>query len=211
MKKFSVLLSLIAGFLLFFQTQQSHAMPISITGVETTVSLTSINDLIDLGLTPAPLGTAAITPGTDPPEIVFPITGGTFFDNVDPAKDYSLIEHNGSGFSLTNSSSTFLNLENFLINTKQSQLSGDASFAGGSVDNLPIFNITPTLSLLLTSQAAGAIDGIFGVGDLTNFEIGKVTDLNVALGAPIPEPSTMALFAIGIVGLAWISIRRKKK
>jgi len=209
MKKFSVLLSLIAGFLLFFQTPQSHAIQIPITGVETTVLLTSFDTLTGAGLTPAPLGTATVIPG-DPPSIVFPITGGTFFDNGDPATDYSLIEHNGSGFSLTDSS-TFLNLENFLIDTKESQLFGDASFDGGSVDDLPIFNITPTLSLLLTSEAAGAIDVIFGVGDLTNFKIGEVTGLNVTLGSPVPEPSTIILFGIGIVGLAGINYRRKKK
>jgi hypothetical protein len=210
MKKLSVVFSVIVGFLLFFQTHQSHAIPFSITGVETTVSLTSFDTLIREGLNPAPLGTATVIPG-NPPSIVFPITGGTFFDNGDPATDYSLIEHNGSGFSLTNSSSTFLNLENFLINTRQSKLFGDASFATGSVDDLPIFNITPTLSLLLTSEAAGAINQIFGVDGLTNFEVGKVTNLNVEIGAPVPEPTTMALFAIGIVGLAGISIRRKKK
>jgi len=209
MKKLSVLLSVIVGFLLFFQTHQSHAIPFSITGVETTVSLTSFDTLISVGLTPAPLGTATVIPG-NPPSIVFPITGGTFFDNGDPATNYSLIEHNGSGFSLTDSS-TFLNLENFLIDTRQSKLFGDASFATGSVDDLPIFNITTSLSLLLTSEAAGAINQIFGVDGLTNFEVGKVTNLNVEIGAPVPEPTTMALFAIGIVGLAGISIRRKKK
>jgi hypothetical protein len=209
MKKFSVLLSLIAGFLLFFQTHQSHATLFPITGVETTVSLTSINDLIGLGLLPGTLGSATIIPDTNPPDIVFPITGGT----LDDATGFALIEHDGSGFSLTKetNSSTFLNLENFLIDTELSQLFGDAS-TGGPSANIPIFDITPTLSLNLTETAAGAIEQIFGLVDvnLNGFPIG-VASLNLKTGDPVPEPSTMALFAIGIVGLAGISIRRKKK
>lgn len=218
MKKFSIIVLVFAGALFFFQTHQSSATPIPITGVDTTVSLTSFETLIfDLGILPLPLGSAEVTlKSGEPPAIVFPITGGTFFDNDDPAPDYALIEHNGSGLSLTSIGdfSVFLNLENFLIDTKQMLLFGDASDSSGPVGNLALFNISPTLSLSLTEGASDAINTVFGLGgvDLTPDEIGQAS-LNVAVAAdnPVPEPTTMLLFGSGLVGLLGIGRKKFKK
>jgi hypothetical protein len=182
--------------MLFLIAQQSHATKFEITGIETTVSLTSFDTLVSIGLTPAPVGTARVDTGVAPPDITFPITGGTFDDTTSIA----LIEHFGSGFSLTNGVSTLF-LEDFIIDTGINQLSGVASFGSNILQDLPIFDITPDLELLLTSFAGSAIDRVFGVGNLTGAEIG-VASLNVETGAPVPEPSTFILIGAGIFALA---------
>jgi hypothetical protein len=195
---------LCVGFFILSNPLQSAATQFSIIGNETTVSLTSFDTLISLGLTPAPLGTATVDTGVTPPEITFPITGGIFDDQTSIA----LIEHDGSGFSLSNASGTSLFLENFLIDTGISQLSGDASFNSTVVSDLPIFDISSSLELLLTKEAAGAINVIFNLGDLdlTGAVIG-VASVDLKLGTPVPEPGTLVLLAFGLFGVA--GCRRK--
>ncbi len=186
----------LAGVMVCLAAHPSHAIRLGITGVETTVSLTSFDDLTRLGLVPAPVGTATVDTDVAPPEINFPITGGTF----DTATSIASIEHNGSGLSLTGRGSTLF-LENFLIDTGINQLSGVASVGSLIFPDLPIFDITPDLELLLTGQAAAAIDRIFGVGNLRGAEIG-VARLNLETATPVPEPSTMLLFGAGVLGIA---------
>jgi hypothetical protein len=199
MRKKTLLGTLIVALLVLSLPLKSFSTEFSITGNETTVSLTSFNALIALGLIPAPLGTATLNTSATPPEITFPITGGIF----DSVTSKALIEHEGSGFSLTKSPTT-LNLENFLIDTGINKLFGDASFGITVVPDLPIFDISPTLDLLLTAEAAGAISAIFEVPNLTGAIIGKV----VALDVKVPEPATLALLVFGLAGLAGYS--RKK-
>lgn len=194
-----------AGLMVCFMAHPSHATKFNITGVETTVSLTSFDTLVGLGLTPAPLGTATVDTSVAPPEITFPITGGTFDDSTANA----LIEHDGSGFSLTSGASALF-LEDFLIDTDSRLLSGAASFDATTVPSLPIFDITSGLALLLTPDAAGAIDAIFGVGNLSGAEIG-VARVNLETGAPVPEPSMIILFGAGLLGLAVYSRKNFKK
>jgi hypothetical protein len=204
MKNKIVLGVVLAGLLLFLAIHPSHATKFEVTGIETTVSLTSFDTLIGLGLTPAPLGTATVDTSVTPPDITFPITGGIF----DDVTSIALIEHDGSGFSLTKDSTTLF-LEDFLIDTGINQLSGVASFDSTVVPGLPIFDITTDLELLLTSEAAGAIDSIFGVGNLTGAEIG-VASLNVETN-PVPEPATILLLGSGVLGLAGYSRKKLKK
>jgi hypothetical protein len=199
MRKKTLLGTLIVALLVLSLPLKSFSTEFSITGNETTVSLTSFNTLIGLGLIPAPLGTATLNTSVTPPEITFPITGGIF----DSVTSKALIEHEGSGFSLTKSATT-LNLENFLIDTGISKLFGDASFGITVVPDLPIFDISDTLELLLTTEAAAAISAIFAVPDLTGVIIGKVVDLDLK----VPEPATLALLVFGLAGLAGCS--RKK-
>jgi hypothetical protein len=199
MRKKTLLGTLIVALLVLSLPLKSFSTEFSITGNKTTVSLTSFDTLIGLGLIPAPLGTATVNTLVTPPEITFPITGGIF----DSVTSKALIEHEGSGFSLTKSATT-LNLENFLIDTGISKLFGDASFGITVVPDLPIFDISGTLDLLLTKEAAGAISAIFEVPNLTGAIIGKV----VALDVKVPEPATLALLVFGLAGLAGCS--RKK-
>jgi hypothetical protein len=213
MKKKFLLILFAAAFLLLSQPFNSFAVPI--TGGETTVEITSLIDLLGLGIVPLPLGDAQVVELDLTPKVSFPITGG----ETDPLS----IEHDGSGVVLQSFVGPYPNLllENFLIDGVQGQLFADASNGFFGVDptpigNVPLFDIgAPTaegLPLLLTETAAGALSSIFGLDcklDLTGFEFG-IAQTNPDT-SPVPEPSTIVLIGISLFGLAGFSRKKFKK
>ncbi len=85
--------------------------------------------LKSLGVTPGVLGTATLTNGS----VAFPITGGSvvYWSPSGKYRPYvqGIIEHNGSGLSLT-AGSTVVDLTNFTINPGNSKLYGDVTVNG---------------------------------------------------------------------------------
>jgi hypothetical protein len=180
-----------------------NAQAASILGGTTDVTVTAAQAITDLGLSFAPLGSATVTfNGSGLPVVSFPITGGTLASNGD-----AIIEHDGSGLSFTAGSNTLL-LENFTINTASSSLFGLATANGSAVGIVPLFNITPSLGLTLTSQAAGALSAVFGAPDLTGVEIGTAAVNPVT--APVPEPANWLMLISGFA-LLGASIRGTRR
>lgn len=168
------------------------ANAVEIIGNETRVELTSAPTLIGtLGLSIQPVGIGSIE--AVGPTAVFPITGGT----IDDVTGELLVEHDGSGLTLS-AGTTSLLLLNFLIDTENTQILGDAvtiapdtngDLQAAALNDIPLFTLDG-LDLLLTSTAAGAIDSLFGVPGLTGFEIGTAS-LDVAA---VPVPGAVWLF-----------------
>ncbi len=106
------------------------AVPV-LFGGNTAVSLDSnfLAALKSLGVTPGVLGTATLTNGS----VAFPITGGSvvYWSPSGKYRPYvqGIIEHNGSGLSLT-AGSTVVDLTNFTINPGNSKLYGDVTVNG---------------------------------------------------------------------------------
>ncbi len=106
------------------------AVPV-LFGGNTAVSLDSnfLAALKSLGVTPGVLGTATLTNGS----VAFPITGGSvvYWSPSGKYRPYvqDIIEHNGSGLSLT-AGSTVVDLTNFTINPGNSKLYGDVTVNG---------------------------------------------------------------------------------
>jgi hypothetical protein len=105
----------------------------TLTGVDTAVLLDAdfAAALTSLGLTPGTVGTATLEEGS----LHFPITGGNV-DYYDPEEDYrpyvqGVIEHEGSGFSLT-AAGTTVELTNFTVDPGTSELLGDVAVNGTS-------------------------------------------------------------------------------
>ena len=100
-------------------------------GGNTAVALDSnfLAALKSLGVTPGVLGTATLTNGS----VAFPITGGSvvYWSPSGKYRPYvqGIIEHNGSGLSLT-AGSTVVDLTNFTINPGNSKLYGDVTVNG---------------------------------------------------------------------------------
>ena len=172
-------------------TMPMLANAVEIIGNETRVELTSAPTLIGLGLSIQPVGIGSIE--AVGPTAVFPVTGGT----IDDITGELLVEHDGSGLTLS-AGTTSLLLLNFLIDTENTQILGDAvtiapdmggDLQAAALNDIPLFNLDG-LNLLLTGTAAGAIDTLFGVPGLTNFEIGTAS-LDVAA---VPVPGAVWLF-----------------
>ena len=172
-------------------TMPMLANAVEIIGNETRVELTSAPTLIGLGLSIQPVGIGSIE--AVGPTAVFPVTGGT----IDDITGELLVEHDGSGLTLS-AGTTSLLLLNFLIDTENTQILGDAvtiapdmggDLQAAALNNIPLFNLDG-LNLLLTGTAAGAIDSLFGVPGLTGFEIGTAS-LDVAA---VPVPGAVWLF-----------------
>jgi hypothetical protein len=130
----------------------------------------------------------------------FPITGGS----IDGVTGFALIEHDGSGLSFSTSTTT-LDLENFLIDTGAGLLSGQATLNGSVLGAVPLFTIDGSLGLFLMPEAAAALSAAFGLPDLTGAPIG-VASVQVQA---VPEPATLGLIGLGLASLA--AARRAKR
>jgi hypothetical protein len=171
----------------------ARVFAVPIVGGNTSVLLTAASTLGGLGINVAPLGSATVSLAADgTPIALFPITGGS----SDATSGAALIEHDGSGLALSNATAT-VNLENFLIDTAASLLSGVVSVGSTSLGIVPLFSIGSGLSLSLTSDAGAALSSVFGIPDLTGALIGTAT-VSPVLGA-VPEPSVLALALIGLL------------
>lgn len=198
-----------AGAVLGLLLASAPVKALPLAGDQTIVLLTSAGALGSAGISVGGLGSAVI--GLDlagRAEALFPITGGDLTGLA------GTIEHDGSGLSLSGNGTT-VSLENFLIDTLALQLFGDVSVNGGSVGNLPLFDIAVCTSLVgtadqcidgdgsilldgfklsLTQGAAGALTEVFGLPDLTGAQIG-VARIDVSF---VPEPGTAMLLGLGL-------------
>ena len=171
----------------------------TIVGGSTSVSLTSAPTLIGLGLGIAPFGTANID-GSAPLVATFLITGGSTNSSG------ALIEHDGSGLIFTAGASS-LSIGNFLIDTAMAKLTGKVIVNGTTtLNDVPLFDVGPGLSLNLTAAAAGAFTTVFGAPDLTGALIGTAVTNPILQSTPaaIPEPGVWVMMIAGfmIAGLA---------
>lgn len=134
--------------------------------------------LTSLGLTPGVLGTAKLDNGS----VSFPITGGSvvYWSPDGKYRPYvqGIIEHDGSGLSLT-AGSTVVDLTNFTINPGNSKLYGDVAVNGKvAATQTLLFNLDGTTlkplkldgsnailtgtTVHMSANAAGLLDSTFG-------------------------------------------------
>ena len=176
----------------------------SLTGVQTAVTLDPafLEGITGLGLTPATVGGATLDGGTG--VIAFPITGGnvTYYDPASGVTPYvqGLINHDGSGLSLTNAEGTVVELTDFEVDPAESLLyakvtvdgevfaeRADVFFLDGSTLNpLEVMEADGTAVLegttvSLTETAAGALNMVFGTDALAEFFPVGVAEITVAL------------------------------
>jgi len=163
----------------------------TIIGGGTQVTLTAAGTLTGLGLTFTPYGTASVVPAPGDPIVNFLITGGSRDGDGN-----LLVRHNGSGLDFSADGAT-LRIGDFLIDTAAGLVSGSAFANGAALGTVPLFTLGSDLSLLLTSEAAGAFTTVFGAPDLAGAQIG--TALVVPVFAPVPEPAAWALMIGGFL------------
>jgi len=185
----------------------------TVIGGSTVVNPTA--NLSGLGLTLGLTGTATLG-GSG---VNFPITGGT----LDPMTLAGQILHEGSGvrFSL---GATNLDVGNFIIDTVNSQILGDVALNGAllasdaqiftfSLAGLTPAQITdlanPSIALLISPTAAGALTQVFDAPNLTGAQFGlAATAPQLATNGAVPEPSTWAMLILGFGTIGAVLRRR---
>ena len=182
-------------------TGAAHA--VGVTGGDTAVTVTA--DLAGLGLTPGLEGSATAEVNDGLLTVFFPITGGA----TGPAGN-ALIEHDGSGVSLTAGDGTTASVGNFVIKTSAATVFGDL-FGVTTGSPLPFFNFgdgtdLPGVELEFTSTLAGALTDVFGAPDLTGATFGYAVPSPTLAPVPLPAGALLLIGGLGMLGL----VRRKK-
>jgi len=136
------------------------------------------------GIAPAAIAPGAL--GGTPLAFTFPIT----------AVSATNILHSG-GISLTEGG-TALQLLNFDINLTNLTVFGGAVLNGASLGILPLFSVGEGLALTLTSGAADALNNVFSP---TNPAFTAGLSVGTASFKAVPEPGSLALLGLGLVGL----------
>lgn len=191
-----------------FLSFPSLAQATAIVGGNTRVAFGSAITGLQAGL----LGSATLVGGAPGLTVNFPITGGDL-----DAMLAGTIRHDGSGVTLSNGTNT-LALSNFVIDTSQGLLFGDAALNGSVLGtSLDLFSFdlstvtvpqltdldNPLLSLIITSTTAGALATAFGI------DLGEDDDVSIGLAATAPvlagvvpelESWAMLLLGFGLVG-----------
>jgi hypothetical protein len=134
-----------------------------ILGGDTAITLTAASVLQSLGVTVAPLGSAAIDTNGDDPVARFAITGGT--DGPEPGS--SVVLHQGSGLELSNNAGT-IELHDFRIDTQNSTVRSNVTVNGVAVGNVAVFDIGAGGSLTLTAAAAEAVSTTLDLPAITS-------------------------------------------
>lgn len=178
----------------------------SLTGVQTAVTLDPafLEGITSLMLTPATVGGATLDASTG--VIAFPITGGNvdYYDPNGSVQPYvqGLINHDGSGLSLTGGNGTVVELTDFEVDPDESLLYGtvtvngevfaeraDIFFLDGSTLN-PLEEGTEAgtavlegTTVSLTATAADALNTVFETDALAEFFPVGVAEITVDTGA----------------------------
>ena len=138
----------------------------------TTVTLNqdTIEAVVGLGLTPAALTPGSLGMDGEDLEAAFPIVGNL---------KNGVIKHTG-GLSLSDGETT-LYLTKYFIDTNMGVLTAKASVDGSPVGRIPLFDLesasaqpecAATAQLLLSADAAAALEAVFGAPDLTGADSG---------------------------------------
>ncbi len=208
------------------------------TGDQTTVLVTSFFALTDAGFTVAPLGSAVVGDDVakdvilDVPRVLaaFPITGG----GINTMTGDVIVEHDGSGLELSTDTPASVALENFeiLLDATASgnvlgTLFGDVTINGGDpIVGADIFTLTGCglglepacidsdastilngVRLGLTSTAAGVLNDTFDVDVFAEGDQVGIARVDVRV---VPEPGTLLLTSLGLVGLAYAGRSRRE-
>lgn len=178
----------------------------SLTGVQTAVTLDPafLEGITSLMLTPATVGGATLDATTG--VIAFPITGGNvdYYDPKGSVQPYvqGLINHDGSGLSLTGANGKVVELTDFEVDPDESRLYGtvtvdgevfaeraDVFFLDGSTLNPLEEGTDPGTAVLegttvtLTATAADALNTVFETDALAEFFPVGVAEITVDTGA----------------------------
>lgn len=185
--------------------------PVVATAAPITGGSTTVRVLVPLpGVTPGVTGNATVL-SLSPLDLSFPITGGEL-EFTGPNGIEATIEHDDSGFTLDFGGNLFA-AANLLIDTVAGTVFADASVNGASEGNVQLFSfdisgvtvaqLTDLSSPFLQLDIAQPLVDLlarFGVETDTDQRFGTVSTAPQI--ADVPAPAALALFGLGIVGLA---------
>ena len=162
-----------------------------------TNSPAAVTVLTAAGFVPGTAGTATSGMVNGQSVAFLPITGG--FTNPDGTEQ---VDHAGTILTLVRGTET-TTIENLVVDTAAEVVDANVSANGVSLAPVavPVYDIGAGGALTFTAGSVSALNAAYGIDAFSTTAVTGTLAINPIVASTIPEPPTLALLGLGVLGL----------